>query len=122
MNNIFLVLCLIFTVELFLRADILSKLILLNNFLKEIKRVLFSKKISDLKKENLLKKYSVKLLKQISMIFFLTLLALSSFILFIILDYYFQFQFLQLLASIKGITSSIIIVLIYGKLRNYVFK
>ena len=122
MNNIFLTLCSVFSVEFFLRFNLISKLICINNLPKEIQRIIFSKKISDKKKKNALIKYSIKLLKQISIIFFLILITISPFILFTILDYYFQFQFLQLLVSIKGIIISIIIVLIYGKLRSYVFK
>ena len=122
MNNIILTLCSVFTVELVLRINLISKLTILNNFFKEIKKILFSKKFSDKKKENLLKKYSVKLFKKIITMFFLTLIAFSSFCLFIILDYYFQFDFLQLLMSVKGIITSIVIALVYGKLRSYVFK
>ena len=122
MNNIILTLCSVFTVELVLRINLISKLTILNNFFKEIKKILFSKKFSDKKKENLLKKYSVKLFKKIITMFFLTLISFSSFCLFIILDYYFQFGFLQLLMSVKGIITSIIIALVYGKLRSYVFK
>ena len=122
MNVLLLILCLVFSVEFFLRFNVITKLKSFKNYFRKIGKILFSKKVSDQAKNYMFKKYSIELLKKTSIISLLTLTIMFPFLLFIILDYHFQFEFLQLLTSTKGIVLSIIIVLIYEKLKNYVFK
>lgn len=122
MNVLLLILCLVFSVEFFLRFNVITKLKSFKNYFRKIGKILFSKKVSNQAKSHMFKKYSIELLKKTSIISLLTLTIMFPFLLFIILDYHFQFKFLQLLSSTKGIVLSIIIVLIYEKLRNYVFK
>jgi len=121
-NNIFLSLCSVLALEFFIRLNIISKLKYFSNLLKNIQKQLLSKKNTDYAKEKALKKYSINLLKQTLIIFFSILLIMSPFFLFITLDYFFQFQFIELIASSKGIFMSIVIAIIYGKLREYIVK
>ena len=122
MNNIFLSLCLVLALEFFIRLNIISKLKYFSNLLKNIQKQLLSKKNTDYAKEKALKKYSINLLKQTLIIFFSILLIMSPFFLFITLDYFFQFQFIELIASSKGIFMSIVIAITYGKLRGCIVK
>ena len=122
MNNIFLSLCSVLALEFFIRLNITSKLKYFNNLLKKIQKKLLSKKNTDYTKEKALKKYSINLLKQTLIIFFSILFIMSPFFLFIALDYFFQLQFIKLIASSKGIFMSIVIAIIYGKLREYIVK
>ena len=122
MNNIFLSLCSVLALEFFIRLNIISKLKYFNNLLKNIQKKLLSKKNTDYAKKKAAKKYSVKLLKQTLTIFFSILFIMPPFFLFITLDYFFQFQFIELIASSKGIFMSIVIPIIYGKLRGYIVK
>ena len=122
MNNIFLILCTILAVEFCLRLNLFIKVKSFKNLLLHIKNTLFKKKISDLKKEKEMKKYSFKLILHTSRIFFSLLIASSPFVFSIICDYFFQFEFLHLLISIKGFILGIFIAMTYIKLRTYVFK
>ena len=100
--------------------DVGSKLF--QKFLLDIKKILFSKQSSDLEKEKMVRKYSLKLLIKTVKIFLSILIILLPFILFIILDYFIQFKFLSLLISLKGFLISFAIFIIYGNLRSYDFK
>ena len=122
MNNIFLSICTVLVLELFIRLNIFSKLRSFKHLLKKITKKLFSKKITDYTREKALKKYSVKLLKETFIIFFSILCIMSPFFFFMVLDYFFQLQFIKLIASSKGIFMSIVIAIIYGKLRGCIVK
>lgn len=122
MNNIFLILCTILAVEFFLRLSLFAKVKSFKNLLLQIKNILFIKKISDLKKEKEIKKYSLKLILHTSSIFFSLLIVILPFIFFLVCDYFYQFEFLYLLISTKGFIVSVIIGMTYIKLRSYVFK
>lgn len=84
--------------------------------------MLFSKQTSDLKKEKMIRKYSLKLLIETVKIFLLILVILFPFILLIVVDYFVQFRFFSLLVSLKGILISFAVFMVYGNLRSYVFK
>ena len=122
MNTILLILCSIVTLEFFLLLKIMLKLKSFQNYLLDIKKILFSKKTSDLKKEKMIRKYSLKLLTETIKIFLLILVIFCPFILLIVVDYFVQFRFFSLLVSLKGILISFAIFIIYGNLRSYVFK
>lgn len=122
MNTIFLILCSVITLEFFLLFKITSELKLFQNCLLDIKKILFSKRSSDLEKEKMVRKYSSKLLIKTVKIFLSILIILLPFILFIILDYFFQFKFLSFLISLKGLLISFATFIIYRNLRSYVFK
>ena len=122
MNIILLILCSIITVELFLQFKIVTKLLLFKNFLNNISELLFSKKKTDQTKEKILKIYSIKLLKETFVIFFLIFMALFPFVFVIFINFFFEFQFTNLVISFKGIIISIVTIIIYGKLRGYFVK
>jgi len=122
MNTILLILCSIITLEFFLLFKIMSKLNSFKNYFRDIKKILFSKKTSDLKKEKMIRKYSLKLLIETFKILSLILIIFSPFILLIVIDYFIQFRFFDLLVSIKGFLISFAIFIIYGNLRSYVIK
>ena len=122
MNTIFLILCSVTTLEFFLLFKIMLELKLFQNCLLDIKKILFSKRSSDLEKEKMARKYSSKLLIKTVKIFLSILIILLPFILFIILDYFIQFKFLSFLISLKGLLISFATFIIYGNLRSYVFK
>ena len=122
MNTILLILCSIITLEFFLLFKIMSKLNSFKNYFRDIKKILFSKKTSDLKKEKMIRKYSLKLLIETFKILSLILIIFFPFILLIVIDYFIQFRFFNLLVSIKGFLISFAIFIIYGNLRSYVFK
>ena len=122
MNTILLILCSIITLEFFLLFKIMSKLNSFKNYFEDIKKILFSKKTSDLKKEKMIRKYSLKLLIETFKILSLILIIFFPFILLIVIDYFIQFRFFNLLVSIKGFLISFAIFIIYGNLRSYVFK
>ena len=122
MNTILLILCSIVTLEFFLLLKIMSKLTSFQNYLQDIKKILFSKQTSDLQKEKMIRKYSLKLLIETIKILSLILVILFPFILLIIVDYFVQFRFFSLLVSLKGFLISFAIFIIYGNLRSYVFK
>ena len=122
MNTIFLILCSVTTLEFFLLFKIMLELKLFQNCLLDIKKILFSKRSSDLEKEKMVRKYSLKLLIKTVKIFLSILIILLPFILFIILDYFIQFKFLSFLISLKGLLISFATFIIYGNLRSYVFK
>ena len=122
MNIILLILCSIITVELFLQFKIVTKLQLFKNFLNNITQLLFSKKETDQTKEKILKIYSIKLLKETFVIFFLIFMALFPFVFVIFINFFFEFQFTDLVISFKGIIISIVTIIIYGKLRGYFVK
>ena len=122
MNTILLILCSVITLELFLLLKIMPELKLFQNCFLDIKKILFSKQVSDLEKEKIVRKYSLKLLIKTVKIFLSILVILLPFILLIILDYFIQFKFLSLLISLKGFLISFAIFIIYGNLRSYVFK
>lgn len=122
MNIILLILCSIITVELFLQFKIVTKLLLFKNFLNNISELLFSKKKTDQTKEKILKIYSIKLLKETFVIFFLIFMALFPFVFVIFINFFFEFQFTDLVISFKGIIISIVTIIIYGKLRGYFVK
>ena len=122
MNIIFLIFCSILSVELFIKCKFFNKTRLYINYLQTIKKNIFSKNISDKKKEIMLKKNLFELpIKTINLLLLL-IWVLLPFILFIILDYYLKFNFFNFLSSYKVILMSIIFLLLYGKIRNYVFK
>ena len=122
MNIILLILCSIITVELFLQFKIVTKLLLFKNFLNNISELLFSKKKTDQTKERILKIYSIKLLKETFVMFFLISMALFPFFFIIFINFFFEFQFTDLVISFKGIIISIVTIIIYGKLRGYFVK
>ena len=122
MNIILLILCSIITVELFLQFKIVTKLLLFKNFLNNIKKLLFSKKKTDQTKERILKIYSIKLLKETFVMFFLISMTLFPFLFIIFINFFFEFQFTNLVISFKGIIISIVTIIIYGKLRGYFVK
>ena len=122
MNIILLILCSIITVELFLQFKIVTKLLLFKNFLNNITKLLFSKKKTDQTKERILKIYSIKLLKETFVMFFLISMALFPFFFIIFINFFFEFQFTDLVISFKGIIISIVTIIIYGKLRGYFVK
>ena len=122
MNIILLILCSIITVELFLQFKIVTKLQLFKNFLNNITQLLFSKKETDQTKEKILKIYSIKLLKETFVMFFLISMALFPFLFIIFINFFFEFQFTDLVISFKGIIISIVTIIIYGKLRGYFVK
>ena len=122
MNIILLILCSIITVELFLQFKIVTKLLLFKNFLNNISELLFSKKKTDQTKEKILKIYSIKLLKETFVMFFLISMALFPFFFIIFINLFFEFQFTDLVISFKGIIISIVTIIIYGKLRGYFVK
>ena len=122
MNIILLILCSIITVELFLQFKIVTKLLLFKNFLNNITQLLFSKKETDQTKEKILKIYSIKLLKETFVMFFLIFMALFPFVFVIFINFFFEFQFTDLVISFKGIIISIVTIIIYGKLRGYFVK
>ena len=122
MNIIFLIFCSILSVELFIKYKFINKLKLYINYLHRIKKNIFSKKISDKKKEIILKKYLLELPSKTLSLLLLLIWGLLPFILFIILDYYLKFDFFSFLSSLNVIIISIIFLLLYGKIRNYVFK
>ena len=122
MNIILLILCSIITVELFLQFKIVTKLLLFKNFLNNISELLFSKKKTDQTKEKILKIYSTKLLKETFVMFFLISMALFPFFFIIFINFFFEFQFTDLVISFKGIIISIVTIIIYGKLRGYFVK
>ena len=122
MNIILLILCSIITVELFLQFKIVTKLLLFKNFLNNISELLFSKKKTDQTKEKILKIYSIKLLKETFVMFFLIFMALFPFVFVIFINFFFEFQFTDLVISFKGIIISIVTIIIYGKLRGYFVK
>ena len=122
MNIILLILCSIITVELFLQFKIVTKLQLFKNFLNNITQLLFSKKKTDQTKERVLKIYSIKLLKETFVMFFLISMALFPFLFIIFINFFFEFQFTDLVISFKGIIISIVTIIIYGKLRGYFVK
>ena len=122
MNIILLILCSIITVELFLQFKIVTKLQLFKNFLNNISELLFSKKKTDQTKEKILKIYSIKLLKETFVMFFLIFMALFPFVFVIFINFFFEFQFTDLVISFKGIIISIVTIIIYGKLRGYFVK
>ena len=103
MNTILLILCSIVTLEFFLLLKIMSKLKSFQNYLQDIIKILFSKETSDLKKEKMIRKYSAKLLIETFKILLLTLVIFLPFILLIIVDYFVQFRFLQILPSDQSI-------------------
>jgi len=121
-NIILLILCSIITVELFLQFKIVTKLQLFKNFLNNITQLLFSKKETDQTKEKIFKIYSIKLLKETFVIFFLIFMALFPFVFVIFINFFFEFQFTDLVISFKGIIISIVTIIIYGKLRGYFVK
>jgi len=121
-NIILLILCSIITVELFLQFKIVTKLLLFKNFLNNITKLLFSKKKTDQTKERVLKIYSIKLLKETFVMFFLISMALFPFLFIIFINFFFEFQFTNLVISFKGIIISIVTIIIYGKLRGYFVK
>tara|TARA_B100000749_G_C17992970_1_gene288043 strand:+ start:14 stop:382 length:369 start_codon:yes stop_codon:yes gene_type:complete len=121
-NIILLILCSIITVELFLQFKIVTKLQLFKNFLNNITQLLFSKKETDQTKEKILKIYSIKLLKETFVMFFLIFMALFPFVFVIFINFFFEFQFTDLVISFKGIIISIVTIIIYGKLRGYFVK
>lgn len=122
MNIILLILCSIITVELFLQFKIVTKLLLFKNFLNNITKLLFSKKKTDQTKERILKIYSIKLLKETFVMFFLISMTLFPFLFIIFINFFFEFQFTNLVISFKGIIISIVTIIIYGKLRGYFVK
>ena len=122
MNIILLILCSIITVELFLQFKVVTKLQLFKNFLNNITQLLFSKKETDQTKEKILKIYSIKLLKETFVMFFLISMALFPFLFIIFINFFFEFQFTNLVISFKGIIISIVTIIIYGKLRGYFVK
>ena len=122
MNIILLILCSIITVELFLQFKIVTKLLLFKNFLNNITKLLFSKKNTDQTKEKILKIYSIKLLKETFVMFFLISMTLFPFLFIIFINFFFEFQFTNLVISFKGIIISIVTIIIYGKLRGYFVK
>ena len=122
MNIILLILCSIITVELFLQFKIVTKLQLFKNFLNNITQLLFSKKETDQTKEKIFKIYSIKLLKETFVMFFLISMALFPFFFIIFINFFFEFQFTDLVISFKGIIISIVTIIIYGKLRVYFVK
>ena len=122
MNIILLILCSIITVELFLQFKIVTKLQLFKNFLNNITQLLFSKKETDQTKEKILKIYSIKVLKETFVMFFLIFMALFPFVFVIFINFFFEFQFTDLVISFKGIIISIVTIIIYGKLRGYFVK
>ena len=122
MNIILLILCSIITVELFLQFKIVTKLLLFKNFLNNITKLLFSKKKTDQTKERILKIYSIKLLKETFVMFFLISMTLFPFFFIIFINFFFEFQFTDLVISFKGIIISIVTIIIYGKLRGYFVK
>ena len=122
MNIIFLIFCSILVVELFIKYKFVAKSKLFIDYLYEIKKNIFSRKIPDKTKEIMIRKYLLKLSSKILGILFLLIWILSPFLLLVILDYYFKFQFLEVLLSYKGIIVSIFFPLLYGMIRNYVFK
>ena len=122
MNIILLILCSIITVELFLQFKIVTKLQLFKNFLNNITQLLFSKKETDQTKEKIFKIYSIKLLKETFVMFFLISMALFPFLFIIFINFFFEFQFKDLVISFKGIIISIVTIIIYGKLRGYFVK
>jgi len=121
-NIILLILCSIITVELFLQFKIVTKLLLFKNFLNNITKLLFSKKKTDQTKERILKIYSIKLLKETFVMFFLISMTLFPFLFIIFINFFFEFQFTNLVISFKGIIISIVTIIIYGKLRGYFVK
>ena len=122
MNIILLILCSIITVELFLQFKIVTKLLLFKNFLNNITKLLFSKKKTDQTKERILKIYSIKLLKETFVMFFLISMTLFPFLFIIFINFFFEFQFTNLVISFKGIIISIVTIIIHGKLRGYFVK
>ena len=122
MNIILLILCSIITVELFLQFKIVTKLLLFKNFLNNITKLLFSKKKTDQTKERILKIYSIKLLKETFVMFFLISMTLFPFFFIMFINFFFDFQFTNLLISFMGIIISIVTIIIYGKLRGYFVK
>ena len=122
MNIILLILCSIITVELFLQFKIVTKLLLFKKFLNNATKLLFSKKKTDQTKERVLKIYSIKLLKETFVMFFLISMALFPFFFIIFINFFFEFQFTNLVISFKGIIISIVTIIIYEKLRGYFVK
>ena len=117
-----LILCCITTLEFFLLFKIMSRLKSIQNYLLDIKKIFFLKQTSDLKKEKMIRKYSLKLLIETVKIFLLILIVFFPFILLIVVDYFVQFRFFSLLVSLKGILISFAVFMVYGNLRSYVFK
>ncbi len=112
--NLVLALGCIVCTEIFIRLKFLSKLQFLFFYLKKSLRVLYSKKISDHWKEKVIIYYAINLMKNS---FLMLLILLTILIVFILLSLTSP-NLIKYLISAYGIIESIVIVMVYLKIRQ----
>ena len=114
MNHFVLLILCFLSVEIFIRSNYI---VLINSIIKVGKKAshtISNKNISDHWKENILPKYSIKMMKSSLKMLLIFLLIIS---LFLIADKFF-IGFLEFTFSINGILESIFITFSYTYIRN----
>jgi hypothetical protein len=113
MDNAYLIVASILSIELFLRLKCMSYVNSVNRNTIKVFRVIFASKISDHWKEKMVPAYAFILLKSSLIILGISFLIILVFSAFIVLSSH----FLSLILSATGIVECVVASLIYFKLR-----
>ena len=112
-DNAYLIVACVLSIELFLRLKFMSYVNSVNRNTSKVFRVIFASKISDHWKEKMVPAYAFILLKSSLLILGILFLIILVFSAFIVLSSH----FLALILSATGIVESVVASLIYFKLR-----
>ena len=113
-----LLLCCIFSVEIFIYREIKNKLALSKSIIIKVLKVLISKNISDHWKEKVIPQYALFILKNS----FNILITLISIVLVFSVPFYLETTFFNYFVSLLGIIESLVICYLYLIIRRYLFE
>ncbi len=114
MDHVYLICTCVFSIELFLRLNLLSYVNSVGKYTKKTFNIFIASKTSDHWKEKIVPAYASIILKNSLSIIGLLFLGISIFLFFVVLSD----SFLKLLLSAAGIVESVVASLIYFKLRT----
>jgi len=117
-SHLLLIIGCIISIEIFFRMNFLDQLIAILKFTNKAKNTLISIKISDHWKERIIVKYAFKIMKYSLNILLIFLLVFMVFFILSLLE----INFLTYLLSVIGIIESMIVSLIYIKVRHFLSR
>ena len=109
-------------VEMFLRLHALARIKDLNELLRKVARVIRSTKISDHWKETVLPSYALQLFTLSLLIFAILIASCSGFLILGVVSNFLGGSFVDLSASVLGITVCTVSALAYAALRGMFSK
>ena len=118
MDWLFLIVGSICFVEIFLRLNSLARIKDLNELIRKVTRIIRSPAISDHWKESVLPSYALQLFKLSLLIFGVLVASCSGFLILAVVSSFLGGRFVDLSASVIGITVCTIAALAYGALRG----